>query len=1381
MTSRASEKSIFLAALEKGSADARAAYLDQACAGDTPMRAQLEELLAAHDRLDSLPPEPAANIAPTIAQPGPSLPGRVIGPYKLLQQIGEGGMGAVYMAEQTRPVQRQVALKLVKPGFDNRQVIARFEAERQALALMDHPNIAKVLDAGTTESGQPYFVMELVHGVPITKYCDEHRLTPRQRLELFVPVCHAIQHAHQKGIIHRDIKPSNVLIAQYDGKPVPKVIDFGVAKATGSKLTESTMFTEFGSIVGTLEYMSPEQADRNQLDIDTRSDIYSLGVLLYELLTGSTPLDKRHLRSAAILELLRIIKEEEPPKPSTRLSTTDELPSIAANRNLEPKKLSGLVRGELDWIVMKSLEKDRNRRYETANGFAMDVQRYLADEPVLACPPSAAYRFRKFARRNKAAIATGTLISAALVATVAILAVSNVVVTHERNAKDAALSEKVQALGEKQTALGEKEAALAQSQANFAEAKRQEGLAKEQQQIATEQTMLAKRRLYASQMNLAMQAWRAGEAPRVLELLEGQRPKIGEEDLRGFEWFYLWRLCNGGRVYLKGHTDSVLSLSYSPDGKTLASTGGDSTIRLWDTATGHQRLVLRTLVPWDVIFSPDGQILACGGKTTPEVTLWNAATGEVLHKIPGSVDRLAFSPDGKTLLGGGLSTRLWNVASGEERRAVPEEAGFMVGMLPDGKTVVTLAGQHSESCEVRFWDSENGARRLTIPAPGLNYAVLSPDGARLATTGWWSVKVWDTTTGQLQSSYATQSDMRGAAFSPDGKRLAAAEGRCAAVWDLETGVRLGQDVHRGVVWAVAFSPDSQTVASSTLGGDVKLWDMSPPDEASSIAIREARDLRFSPDGRTLLVGNPGPTSTVDVSAGKEIGVLPVRGIRTFSAGGATAARLAAGTPAVVFDTTSGRELAHLPLPTTTGGTPGITLSEDGQHAATFFSFRGDSTVKLWDIATQQVRTLTNDVGQIAVNCAEFSPDGKLLAAGFQFQWVVVWDVATGKVKLQFVQQPSMLWIKSVKFSPDSKALAVGTDLGAVTLWDIESGLRLADFRGHTSHVHSLAFSPDGKVLATAGADKTVRLWDTRTAQERSTLTGHAGQVSRVMFSPDGNTLATASANDGTVRLWRASQELEAKAFRTQLDPDEPDSQAALLSAARRLTAAGRAAEAQLAYEKLLSPFRKAIELDPNDANAHAELGAALRAQGKLDEAIACFRKAIELDPKHGTAYTALSHVLKAQGNSDEATTTLLKAIEFDANPRAAHTNLAWWLATDADPKLRDPKAAVIHARKAIDLAPEDPNHWSNLGVALWRAGDVKTAVETLEKADSMYKDGDHFHRFFLAMAYWQVGENDKARQAYRQAVEWMGKHQPKHVELHRFRAEAEELLGMKQK
>jgi serine/threonine protein kinase/tetratricopeptide (TPR) repeat protein len=418
-------KELFLAATQMPDRAQREAWLIQQCGQERDLLAKVQALLQARDNPESFPdslappaplphqqatqpprPAPAAAIDPPVAED----PGSAIGPYKLLQQIGEGGMGAVYLAEQVAPVKRRVALKLVKAGMDSARVIARFEQERQALALMDHPHIAKVLDGGTTESGRPYFVMELVKGIPITKFCDQEHLTPKERLELFIPVCQAVQHAHQKGIIHRDLKPSNVLIALYDGKPVPKVIDFGLAKAMGQKLTDRTMFTEVGQVVGTLEYMAPEQAELNNLDIDTRADIYSLGVLLYELLTGSPPFTAKQLRSLAFDEMLRVIRECEPPRPSTKLSSSAELPAIAAKRKLEPAKLAKVLRGDLDWIMLKCLEKERARRYETANGLAMDVQRYLVDEPVLASPPSRRYRLNKFLRKHRGPVLAAGLI-----------------------------------------------------------------------------------------------------------------------------------------------------------------------------------------------------------------------------------------------------------------------------------------------------------------------------------------------------------------------------------------------------------------------------------------------------------------------------------------------------------------------------------------------------------------------------------------------------------------------------------------------------------------------------------------------------------------------------------------------------------------------------------------------------------------------------------------------------------------------------------------------------------------------------------------------------------------------------------------------------------
>jgi eukaryotic-like serine/threonine-protein kinase len=441
-------QAVFLMAVEYQGAGDRAAVLDRECATDLELRQRVLALLRSHDQPDrfldqpivqptrpswasharpdgvaEFDPVPDLALGVNRAPPGELPPwapakwagsnptaegaGSCIGPYKLLEKIGEGGMGAVYMAEQEQPVRRWVALKIIKPGMDSEQVIARFEAERQALALMDHQNIARVFDAGTTDTGRPFFVMELVHGVSITEYCDQNQLTTRERLQLFIPICQAIQHAHQNGIIHRDIKPSNVLVTLYDGRPVAKVIDFGVAKAIEQRLTARTLFTQYGSIVGTYEYMSPEQAEMSALGVDTRSDIYSLGVVLYELLTGTTPLDRETMIGSTHSDILRRIREEEPPKPSTRLKgSKDTLPIISAQRKIEPHRLAKLIRGELDWIVMKALEKDRTRRYQTASDFSRDVERYLKGDVVEACPPSASYRLLKIARKNRAALVT---------------------------------------------------------------------------------------------------------------------------------------------------------------------------------------------------------------------------------------------------------------------------------------------------------------------------------------------------------------------------------------------------------------------------------------------------------------------------------------------------------------------------------------------------------------------------------------------------------------------------------------------------------------------------------------------------------------------------------------------------------------------------------------------------------------------------------------------------------------------------------------------------------------------------------------------------------------------------------------------------------------
>jgi len=475
----------------------REEYLASACGDDAALRKEIEALLRAHDGAAKFLASPTAgsladsaptadsSAAATLAAPIREGPGTRIGPYKLRQLIGEGGFGSVFMAEQEKPVLRKVALKIIKLGMDTHQVVARFEQERQALAMMDHPNIAKVLDAGATDTGRPFFVMELVKGDPIAEYADKHNMSIDERLALFAQVCNAVQHAHTKGIIHRDIKPSNVLVSTQDGRPHAKVIDFGIAKATASKLTEKTLFTEHRQLIGTPEYMSPEQAE-GSLDIDTRTDVYSLGVLLYELLTGTTPFTSQELRSAAYAEIQRIIREVEPPKPSTRLSNNAQtLASVAARRQIEPKRLDTLVRGELDWIVMKALEKDRQRRYETPSGLAADIQRYLTGEAVVAAPPSTAYRFKKFVKRNRVMVSAGSAVAAALLIGMVAFAWQFKVATDQRDI--AVLAEKAEAEQRKLAEAARAEAVLQQTEAQKqeAEAKKQEAEAKKQAAIAS--------------------------------------------------------------------------------------------------------------------------------------------------------------------------------------------------------------------------------------------------------------------------------------------------------------------------------------------------------------------------------------------------------------------------------------------------------------------------------------------------------------------------------------------------------------------------------------------------------------------------------------------------------------------------------------------------------------------------------------------------------------------------------------------------------------------------------------------------------------------------------------------------------------------------------
>jgi tRNA A-37 threonylcarbamoyl transferase component Bud32 len=620
---------IFLCALEKHNPEECAGFLEERCRGEAELRRQVERLLQAHPRARQFlePPGPEQSQTPDHGSTSERAGTIISGRYKLLEKIGEGGMGDVWVADQLEPIKRRVALKLVKPGMDSRSVLSRFEAERQALAVMDHPNVAKVFDAGTTADGRPYFVMELVKGTPITEFCDIRKLTPKERLQLFIPVCQAIQHAHMKGMIHRDIKPSNVLVALHDEVPVPKVIDFGVAKALGQRLTEKTVYTGFGALIGTPAYMAPEQATFNQLDVDTRADIYALGVLLYELLTGSPPIESDRIRKAALDEILRVVREEEPPRPSQRLSTSQAKATIAAHRQSDPLKLSELMRAEIDWIVMKALEKDRTRRYDTANGLAADIQRYLAGEAVLAHPPSAAYRASKFVRKHRFGMATaaafaGFLIAAAAVSAFLALRARRAEAVAQRAAEEARQFAKsashsqglaagmnvrlVEALEESKLA-----ALSSQIDSDLAEIKldRRIGLLKLARTLKARNPsepagnqpdeLRHKRRELREFATMAVLA--TGQAFATLLPLfshDEQAPRQSEFSSNlprlltagSDRTARLWDLTNGKPIaILRRKDEQVLWAGLSPDGATAFTDCSDGVVRLWETIGGTFR------------------------------------------------------------------------------------------------------------------------------------------------------------------------------------------------------------------------------------------------------------------------------------------------------------------------------------------------------------------------------------------------------------------------------------------------------------------------------------------------------------------------------------------------------------------------------------------------------------------------------------------------------------------------------------------------------------------------------------------------------------------------------------------------------------------------
>jgi eukaryotic-like serine/threonine-protein kinase len=1091
---------IFYDAKEVSAGSERQEFLARVCKGDLELCEKVTALLRADDSAGEF--LSLAALAPaTVLTEGP---GDCVGRYKLVEKIGEGGCGVVYLAEQEKPVRRRVALKIIKLGMDTKQVVARFEAERQALALMDHPNIARVYDAGATDNGRPYFVMEFVPGKKVTEFCDEQKLGQETRLKLFLEICDAIQHAHQKGIIHRDIKPSNVLVSQQDAEPVPKVIDFGIAKATDGNLSSLTI-TECNQFIGTPAYVSPEQADLGAPDIDTRSDVYSLGVLLYELLTGRTPFEAAALHAMGLDEVRRIVRSTEPPKPSARLGALSEadLNAVAIARRSEPAKLFHAVRGDLDWIVMKCLEKDRGRRYQSASGLAADIRRHLGDEAIVARPPSAGYRLRKAWRRNRVAFSAGLATAGALVIAVAALSVSTFRISHANQ--------------------------------KTGEALRSETDAKTNLEVNSyfQSVALAHRELSADNLGGALKF--LNECPA---------------RLRSWEWHYLDRLARAEPVILQDST-RVHGVAFHPNGDKIAAGCGDGTVKIWDLAS---RKVIQTLrCPAKYVFSlafrpPDGRCIAAADSDR-KVRVWDWKTGAQLFEVNGPraeyrgvSTSIAFNKDGSQLFAdGGNGTVLARDAN--DGKELPSHQ-------PKQETVVTcvdlnragdLVASGTFGGILRICNTRTGAlvqpRREDSHTHRISGLCFAPDGRWLVTGSFDRlIKIWDPSNGNLLRSWEGSGGLISAlALSPDGRRLASCgvEDKMVKLWDPLTGREiLSLRGHTAMAHGVAFSPDGQRLASSSHDGTIRIWDATPLKPGEQMESRtcphgsEVWSVAFSPSGDALASGSWDNAARIwDPQTGALMRTLQHGGSVfhvAYSPGGqlATAAFSATRAAAVAgWDPRTGEEL--------------FAFSEEAFPFCAVFDPTGEYLLregKEFRIKVLNART-RQEAGIFArhefnIWAMTFSPDGQHLATGSSDGFIRLWPWKPG----QFEQYADPVWKvpgrslgygERVAFTPGGEHILAGGDGNTVQILDSKTGRIVEKLTGHAGEVWVVAVDHQSRWVATAGEDTTIRIWEAKTGKPLRTLRGHTGFIMSLAFSPDGRQLVSGS-RDCTMKFWETA-------------------------------------------------------------------------------------------------------------------------------------------------------------------------------------------------------------------------------------------------------------------